>query len=361
VFSIHVHEEFIKAEVNAENDSDGMMFEHEDKSDSDDLSPSEKALVAAASNKMPHEVKTFKFSKLKTVQNKDDQKRKSKAEDDQDELSAADSALVDAASAHVKVAKASHKKVIKTKAAVKKAATAKEHAFKHAIEVETEHETHHTANKDDLTPEEEALVHAAESRQDSKKSKSVEVEKSMHEDTEVTKPTDAEAIVKPSIKSVPHAHVMASPEHVAPPPEVKKTEKVKKAKPIDMKKAMEKIAKAAAHQAVAEQASTIEESTETEAPVVRPAAPAAPAEPAMPAMPTAVPKVPKKAPVDSARSIIFGTAKPALSAPPVAMPPVEAMPESPEEEELQTKVASIYPPHATAACVRIRREGIRCW
>merc|ERR1712216_749485 len=108
------------AEVNAENDSDGMMFEHEDKSDSDDLSPSEKALVAAASNKMPHEVKTFKFSKLKTVQNKDDQKRKSKAEDDQDELSAADSALVDAASAHVKVAKASHKKVTKTKAAVKK-------------------------------------------------------------------------------------------------------------------------------------------------------------------------------------------------------------------------------------------------
>merc|ERR1711988_1593251 len=211
VVTIHVNDETIRAEATVVREADGMMFE-EDDNDSDDLSDADRQLIAAA-GESDDEVKPIKYSQLSGVRDHNDRRKTNVQEDAEDELSKDDEDLIHAANREPHNAPWDHKKVKKVVKKVKKVHTSPEdelsddelhlihaadrvptrsapwkaaHKAAHkkamkvhaaAVKVQAEPEDmedmevskphlaaskHHSSDSDDLSPEMQALINAAD-------------------------------------------------------------------------------------------------------------------------------------------------------------------------------------------------------
>jgi len=160
VVTMHSNDESIRAET--EHSVSGMMFEHGESRESDDLSESDRELIAAAGDNDDDERPTIKYSELTNVQNKGDRARK--GEDKEDELSPDDANLINAAGklksddmplqkyavAKKKVAAKAEPKAVEDLATEFKSEKPRKIAYKKR-----------SADKDGLSAEERALISAA--------------------------------------------------------------------------------------------------------------------------------------------------------------------------------------------------------
>lgn len=159
--TLNVNDETIRAEAAVATEHGGMMFEHEEEEDSDDLSEVDRQLIAAADID-DDQVQTVKYSQLRGVKNTADKKKTSDQEDAEDMLSKEDNDLIHAANAVPTNAPWDRKKAKKAHRAVPvKVKTQPEDLEE--TEVAKPHFTAHKlgASDDDLSPEDEALIHAA--------------------------------------------------------------------------------------------------------------------------------------------------------------------------------------------------------
>lgn len=136
-----------------EGEHSGMKHDRDADDDSDDLTPGEKALIAAA-NGNKEAVHTSKFSKIPDIQDSEDQKRNSKEEDSEDQLSAEERKLVSAANLGAKKSKPKKAAKIPVPAVIKTKALSMDLSG-------VDGSFHKKDAEDALSPDERALISAA--------------------------------------------------------------------------------------------------------------------------------------------------------------------------------------------------------